>query len=442
MSDLLDSMTTEQMAAAMAPEDRVYVEAPPGSGKTRVLAARVVWLIQMQHVPPERIRCLTFTRAACAEIKIRVAEATSPAIANRVQIFTFHGFAADHVVPKGVRVATEAESDAAIASLYDGPMRRPRARLPGIRRLREIISELDADAAVLGTLSVHDQAARSHVITRLATSGLVPVWMVLELLDSGNVVTMPPPVEHVLVDEAQDVTPLEQHATIDHEAAHVFAVYDPLQAIMGWRGATGIAGAPDKTYRLTRTFRFGGPAFQHANRLATWITGSNPMAEHFAQPRTRISFFDDAHALAKYLGHRVYDPRQKRIAVLCRTHAECEWFTKAIDGAEVYDAAAADPLRAIHVERDPLGDPLASEADRFEEIWKDGSIVVSTIHAFKGREADIVAVCGRRWSPEPEERRVYYVACTRAKELLLLESIPEWVGDPRAQLNLDGGNRG
>jgi len=43
---LLDTLTDEQLAAATAEDPYVHVSAGPGSGKTRVLAARVAWLIE------------------------------------------------------------------------------------------------------------------------------------------------------------------------------------------------------------------------------------------------------------------------------------------------------------------------------------------------------------------------------------------------------------
>ena len=62
--------TTAQRAAAR-PDISAWVEANAGSGKTKVLADRVLALL-LQDAPPERILCLTYTRAAAAEMRIRI----------------------------------------------------------------------------------------------------------------------------------------------------------------------------------------------------------------------------------------------------------------------------------------------------------------------------------------------------------------------------------
>lgn len=60
----------EQRRAA-APDASVWVEASAGSGKTKVLADRVIRLM-LDGTAPDRILCLTFTRAAAAEMSIRI----------------------------------------------------------------------------------------------------------------------------------------------------------------------------------------------------------------------------------------------------------------------------------------------------------------------------------------------------------------------------------
>ena len=59
-------------AAAADPEASVWVSASAGTGKTHVLTNRVLRLL-LAGSPPERILCLTFTKAAAAEMSIRIA---------------------------------------------------------------------------------------------------------------------------------------------------------------------------------------------------------------------------------------------------------------------------------------------------------------------------------------------------------------------------------
>ena len=65
-----DAATTAQITAA-DPGSSTWLSANAGSGKTRVLTDRVARLL-LQDVPPERILCLTYTKAAASEMQNRL----------------------------------------------------------------------------------------------------------------------------------------------------------------------------------------------------------------------------------------------------------------------------------------------------------------------------------------------------------------------------------
>src|SRR5204863_9853235 len=64
-----------------------------GSGKTRVLTARIAYLIQEQGVAPQRIFAVTFTNKAAGEMRARVA-ALLGADPKGLWIGTFHSLSA------------------------------------------------------------------------------------------------------------------------------------------------------------------------------------------------------------------------------------------------------------------------------------------------------------------------------------------------------------
>ncbi len=66
----MDEATLNQIAAA-DPARSTWLTANAGSGKTRVLTMRVVRLL-LSGVQPGRILCLTYTKAAAAEMQNRV----------------------------------------------------------------------------------------------------------------------------------------------------------------------------------------------------------------------------------------------------------------------------------------------------------------------------------------------------------------------------------
>ncbi|WP_417497349.1 double-strand break repair helicase AddA [Maricaulis sp.] len=69
---IIKSATAEQDRAA-DPAASVFVEANAGSGKTRVLVNRVINLL-LDETRPDRILCVTYTKAAAAEMKGRLFE--------------------------------------------------------------------------------------------------------------------------------------------------------------------------------------------------------------------------------------------------------------------------------------------------------------------------------------------------------------------------------
>ena len=64
-----DAISRQTKAAD--PASSAWVSAHAGSGKTHVLAQRVVRLL-LEGAPPSRILCLTFTKAAAANMALRV----------------------------------------------------------------------------------------------------------------------------------------------------------------------------------------------------------------------------------------------------------------------------------------------------------------------------------------------------------------------------------
>ena len=66
------AFSDQQLQAITAPLQPGVIIAGAGSGKTTVMAARVVWLVGSGQVAPEQVLGLTFTRKAAAELSARV----------------------------------------------------------------------------------------------------------------------------------------------------------------------------------------------------------------------------------------------------------------------------------------------------------------------------------------------------------------------------------
>ncbi|GGR76182.1 hypothetical protein Snoj_81100 [Streptomyces nojiriensis] len=116
--------TPEQMACVTAPPAPQVVVAGAGSGKTTVMAARVVWLVGTGAVAPEQVLGLTFTNKAAGELSERVRKAlaragiTDPdpspadpdAAGGEPRISTYHAFAGQLLKDHGLRIGLEPSS--------------------------------------------------------------------------------------------------------------------------------------------------------------------------------------------------------------------------------------------------------------------------------------------------------------------------------------------
>ena len=89
---LLENLNPEQRAAVTLPHESALILAGAGSGKTRVLTTRMVWLIQTGQVSPHGILAVTFTNKAAKEMLTRIS-AMLPINTRGMWVGTFHGLA-------------------------------------------------------------------------------------------------------------------------------------------------------------------------------------------------------------------------------------------------------------------------------------------------------------------------------------------------------------
>ena len=114
---ILDGLNPEQLEAVRTTEGPVLVLAGAGTGKTRVITARIAYMIE-QGIDPASILGVTFTNKAAKEMRERIRKIVPAEAAAAVTLGTFHSFCA-RVLRRDIRYAGNYDSNYSIADTSD-----------------------------------------------------------------------------------------------------------------------------------------------------------------------------------------------------------------------------------------------------------------------------------------------------------------------------------
>ncbi|MCR9028395.1 DNA helicase IV [Citrobacter amalonaticus] len=459
-----------QARAVVNGEHSLLVLAGAGSGKTSVLVARAGWLLARGEAAAEQILLLAFGRKAAQEMDERIRERLHT---EEITARTFHALAL-HIIQQGskkVLTISKLENDTAarnklFISTWRQQCSEKKAQAKGWRQWleeemqwtvpegnfwddeklqRRLASRLDRWVSLMrmhGGAQAEMIASAPEEIRDLfgkrvkLMAPLLKAWksalkaenavdfsglihQAIVILEKGRFVS---PWKHILVDEFQDISPQRAAllAALRKQNSHttLFAVGDDWQAIYRFSGAQlSLTTAFHQTFGdgdrcdLDTTYRFNNRIGEIANRFIQQNPHQlkKPLNSLTAGDKKAVTLLDETQLDALLDKLSGYAKADERILVLARYHH----------------------LKPTSLEK---------AATRWPKLQLD----FMTIHASKGQQADYVIIVGLQEGsdgfpaparesimeeallpvvedfPDAEERRLLYVALTRARHRVWL----------------------
>jgi ATP-dependent DNA helicase UvrD/PcrA len=357
---ILEGLNPAQHDAVVHAEGPLLILAGPGSGKTRVIAHRIAYLIDEMSVPPARIMAVTFTNKAARELRDRV-EGLLGGLARGVTLGTFHAVCARILrvdgefigVPRGFVIYDDGDQMSLMKRIcaeysLESKQYPPRAILSLISRAK---SELIGPDAYNKKVASYFEEIVARCYGRyqamLTENGALDFDDILvktvELLRDNEDVQGKylERYEHVLVDEFQD-TNVAQYALAKLLApppdANICVVGDPDQSIYSWRSADirnilhferdyprATVVRLEQNYRSTQTILDGATKIIEANKQrkekALWTEkgAGDPIVVYEAYNQEEEAGFvcGEIKRLSRESGRRYGD-----VAVMYRTNAQ------------------------------------------------------------------------------------------------------------------------
>lgn len=253
---ITETLNPKQAEAVEWCDGPELVLAGAGSGKTRVLTAKIAYLVREKRVPPHRILALTFTNKAAKEMLDRVKKLVGDDLRG-MQVSTFHSYGLRFLYRNAFLLQSMGYPPSFV--VFD----RGDARSV----VKKTANALDIDTKVHDVPLLMDKISRARALCDPQTlePDIEEKWRELYdryretlvrqgAVDFDDLLALPlhilstnPDVldreragtEWVLVDEYQDVN-VPQHLMLKRlvsDSGRLMVVGDPDQSIYGWRGA-------------------------------------------------------------------------------------------------------------------------------------------------------------------------------------------------------------
>src|ERR1043165_7188850 len=370
-SELLSQLNEQQREAVLATEGPLLILAGAGSGKTRVIAHRIAYLISEKNVPYWNILAVTFTNKAAEEMRLRVQRLLRERERSSLPLVsTFHSLC--------VRILRQD-----IEKLNDKYTRRFTIydQDDSLRLIKQSIKELGYDEKYLGARATQSAissaknrgegteafAAKAEYVDE-RRAAMARVYKMYEdrlhannaldfddlLIKAVRLLKHVPEIRekynnkfrYILVDEYQDTNSL-QFALISlltEKQQNICVVGDEDQSIYKWRGAdiSNILNFEKhfpntKTIRLEQNYRSTQTILDVASAVVKNNLERKGKNLWTSNPRGgRVGYYQafDAEAEARWVTQKIVEHRRDefdiRAAVLYRTNSQSRVFEEAM----------------------------------------------------------------------------------------------------------------
>lgn len=458
----------EQRKSIYDPARFNLVVAGAGSGKTTTILGKILYLLQSGFASPPEILVLSFTHDSATELRERFLREYYQVFAEQIlfekspppniTIETFHSLALKllrSLWPDFSVTTNEIDNEQPVSEITDNVISGSDELTIQISIIREFLDlhelapEIVAQIAskfsseeyrkLFLTVSEKYQRELSSLLEKHQTTFSGLIKLAIRYLRSGQIKTR---FRYIIVDEYQDLSALRQeflHLLIESSQANLFAVGDDWQAIYGFSGSRVDFTLNFRKFwgdfslhRISKTYRFGSTIAK--------LSSSFIMQDHTQiRKQIRSQKEDSSEAIVEICGD------SERIDLEVLTH----YFESLPEYSSILLLGRfnVDQFRLAHCSKFNL----TSDGIRFHPR-PDLKIRFLTVHQSKGLEANYVILLNNREAKlgfpahvkDPplkaelikiaeelrldqvstnEERRLFYVALTRAKKQVILLTV-------------------
>jgi len=297
VSNILNNLNDAQREAVTSESSNLLVLAGAGSGKTRVIAHRVAWLMRALSSSPQSILTMTFTNKAANEMRGRI-EAISDQNLGDFWCGTFHGIAhrllRRHWEDAGLRrefAILDAEDQLRVIKRVSKSIGVDENKWPARQAQWYINKEKDecrrSNQAAQGDDFFVEQmtkiyTAYEQICSRESLVDFGELLLRSHALLSSNKSLLShyqKRFEHILVDEFQDTNEVQYLLLklLRGEDGNITVVGDDDQSIYGWRGAkSGNIKRFTQDFSSTKTVKLE----QNYRSTQTILTASNSVIKN------------------------------------------------------------------------------------------------------------------------------------------------------------------